>query len=84
MKFKRRKTEDGFLYIFHCPGCNTTHTFDVREGEWTFDGDWENPTFSPSLALPNCHLFVRDGIIDFLGDSKHHLAGKKVPMVDIK
>ncbi len=84
MKFKRRKTEDGFLYIFYCPGCHTYHNFDVREGGWTFDDNWDNPTFSPSLALPNCHLFVRNGIIDFLGDCKHHLAGQKIPMVELQ
>lgn len=84
MKFKRRKTENGFLYIFYCPGCRTVHSFDVRNGEWTFDGDWDNPTFSPSLSLPNCHLFVRNGIIEYLKDSKHHLAGQNIPMVDMR
>ena len=83
MILKRRKTDRGFLYIFWCPGCNTEHNFDVRDGEWEFDGDWEKPTFSPSLALPRCHLFVRKGVIEYLGDSKHHLAGKDVPMQHI-
>lgn len=27
-----------------------------------------------------CHLFVRDGKIQFLGDSTHEFAGKTVPM----
>lgn len=83
MLLQRRKTDKGFLCLFYCPGCNTKHTFDVRDGEWTFDGDWDKPTFSPSLALPRCHLFVRKGIIEYLGDSKHPLAGKDVPMQDI-
>jgi len=87
MKFKRRKTDKGFLYIFWCPGCLTNHTFDVRDGEWEFDGDWENPTFSPSLNLipqgGRCHLFVKKGIIEFLGDCKHHLCNQNVPMVEL-
>lgn len=84
MKFKRRKTDKGFLYIFWCPGCQETHTFDVRDGEWEFDGDWENPTFSPSLNLVGkCHLFVRNGIIQFLPDCKHYLAGKDVPLPEM-
>jgi hypothetical protein len=87
MKFKRRKTDNGFLYIFYCPGCGVDHTFDVREGEWTFDGDWENPTFNPSLNLiPQggfCHLFVKNGIIQYLNDCGHHLRGQDVPMVDM-
>jgi hypothetical protein len=83
MILKRRKTDRGFLYIFWCPGCNTEHNFDVREDQWTFDGDWEKPTFSPSLALPKCHLFVRNGVIEYLHDCKHRLAGKDVPMQHI-
>lgn len=87
MKFKRRKTDSGFLYIFRCPGCNTNHTFDVSDGEWSFDGDWDNPTFSPSLNLlpqgGRCHLFVKKGIIEFLGDCRHSLCGQKVPMLEM-
>jgi hypothetical protein len=88
MKFKRRKTFDGnFLYIFWCPGCHENHTFDVREGQWTFDGDWENPTFSPSLNLipvgGKCHLILTEGIIHFLDDCRHHLCGQSVPMVEL-
>lgn len=30
-----------------------------------------------------CHFFVADGVIDFLGDCTHSLAGQKVPMADI-
>lgn len=30
-----------------------------------------------------CHSFIRDGMIEFLGDCTHHLAGKKVPLLDI-
>lgn len=29
-----------------------------------------------------CHVFVTDGMIDFLGDCTHQLAGQKVPMPD--
>ena len=86
MILKRRKTDLGFLYIFWCPACQEQHTFDVRDGQWEFNGDWDKPTFQPSLnLLPHggrCHLFVKDGIIEFLGDCHHHLRGKDVPMVD--
>ena len=86
MKLKRRKTQNGFIYIFWCPGCNEQHTFDVRPGEWEFNGNWDNPSFSPSLNLlpqgGRCHLFLKDGIIDFLGDCNHHLNNQKIPLVD--
>ena len=63
---------------------------------WTFDGNAAAPTFSPSLLIyrgthpdgeighPRCHLFVRDGRIQFCGDSEHPLAGQTVDMVDVE
>lgn len=27
-----------------------------------------------------CHYFIREGMIDYCGDSPHHLAGKTVPL----
>lgn len=54
---------------------------------WTFNGDMEKPTFAPSLLYkdksPLCHLFLRDGIIEYLGDCGHALKGQKVPMEDV-
>ena len=29
-----------------------------------------------------CHIFVRNGIIDFLGDCAHKLAGQQIPIPD--
>jgi len=107
-----QKTEDGKLWEFHCHGCQCNHGFDSR---WTFDGNMEKPTFSPSLRhgpywrmppdwdyekakaegrlendpatgrLPGaiswtCHLFVKNGQIEYLPDCTHELAGKTVPM----
>jgi len=63
--------------------------FDER---WSFDGNFESPTFSPSLLNTwqfvggkpekRCHLFVKNGQIEYCSDSTHSLAGKTVPMVD--
>lgn len=60
---------------------------------WGFNGDLERPTFTPSVlvnkdARPDdvargahrCHCFVREGMIQFLGDCTHSLAGKTVPI----
>lgn len=64
-----------------------------KEPTWTFNGDVDKPTFAPSLLYnqsrsnpnhPVCHLFVRDGRIEFLSDCTHHMAGKTVDMADIK
>lgn len=81
-----RDSEGVTKYVFYCPGCKCGHSFDVRtDGKrpaWTFDGNMERPTFSPSLLYPDrrCHLFLRDGMIEFLSDCTHELAGRTVPM----
>lgn len=106
----------GVEHHFYCPGCKEIHPFDKR---WTFNGDFERPTFEPSLRLGpywrmhpgwdrdaapkngdgslvldpegrilgavewQCHLFLRDGQLQFLGDCSHELAGKTVPLPDL-
>ena len=61
---------------------------------WKFNGDIFKPTFTPSLLTriqytdPNkqdyvCHLFIRDGMLDYLPDCTHPLTGKTIQMVDI-
>lgn len=75
-------------YMFYCPGCKCYHSFDV--GRWKFNGNFERPTFSPSLliTMPNdpnyrCHLFVKDGKIEYCSDSKHEFAGKTIEMQSV-
>jgi len=61
-------------YFFHCPGCGRGHSFITAwvpphtGPTWTFNGNLESPTFSPSLLYnvgrsnPTehlCHTFVR-------------------------
>ena len=87
---------DGTLHgwLFRCPGCDA----DPLDGGlhcpttgWTFNGDLERPTFSPSILVrwespqgPRvCHSFVTDGKIQFLGDCTHALAGQTVPLPNI-
>lgn len=73
-------------YSWYCPGCKEGHTIPVPR--WTFDGNVERPTFSPSIlrtAAPSdyrCHSFVENGQIRFCGDCNHALAGQTVDMVD--
>lgn len=82
-------------FYMNCPGCKHTHVFNTNESRrpaWSFNGDFEKPTFTPSMIVRHrfingaptaiCHFFVRDGQIEFLADSTHELAGKTVPMVD--
>ena len=93
---------DGELegYMVRCPGCGDHHLFSTEHANsvgarWSFNGDSERPTFSPSMLVRSevwdgnatrkdvCHSFVRDGRIQFLGDCTHELAGKTVPLPDI-
>ena len=80
-----------------CPACGFEHSFRVdREGHgkwdsvWEFNGDYEKPTFNPSMGAnlhrqeehhPICHSFLRDGIWQFLADCTHAMANQHVPMI---
>lgn len=59
-------------------------SFDER---WKFNGDYEKPTFSPSMFCDFgngiiTHCYVRDGNIEYLSDSTHELSGKIVNCED--
>lgn len=77
-------------WVVVCPACKYWHLFDKR---WTFNGDVEKPTFTPSMLvnseidykkynLERCHSFVTDGKIQFLSDCSHSLAGQTVELTD--
>lgn len=85
-------------YVFYCPGCKSTHRYDVVIGDgcvgpvWSFNENPEAPTFTPSLVYKStakthtetCHLYVIDGNIQYLTDCTHELAGKTIPMIEWK
>lgn len=56
-------------WMFVCPGCGRDH---VVTPAWTFNGDLERPTFSPSLLLRG---------VECPTDEEHArlMAGEKVP-----
>lgn len=84
--------------IFWCPGCDHPHSINVKTDtrpRWVWNGDMVEPTFSPSILVTTrwsqnepdmkddvCHSFVRDGMIEFLGDCTHKLKGQTVPIAD--
>lgn len=111
-RFLRRSgAADGYSaggYAHWCPGCQSLHSFATdapqRNGaRWTFDGNVDRPTFSPSMHIkwgrfadPSyrvepgeedlsgvCHYFLRDGQLQYLGDSTHALAGQTVPLPEL-
>lgn len=81
-----RGPRGGKLYVFHCPGCENSHPFEVDapNGQgWQWNGSLDTPTFTPSLLCNQgtefqCHSFVTNGRIQFLPDCRHQLAGQTV------
>lgn len=72
-----------------CPACDCYHVFDSR---WTFNGDVDKPTFSPSMCVNcvdekylneqtvRCHSFVRNGQIQYLGDCTHDMKNQTIEL----
>lgn len=98
---KHVTTSDGkhYGYRFHCPGCDEHHVITTTPypGGWTFDGDVDRPTFSPSVHVhprwpptaASSRRFgatrsCRAGRIQFLGDSTHALAGQTVDLPEVE
>ena len=81
-----------------CPACDFEHSFSVdlvghgHHGDrlWTFNGDYQRPTFHPSMFSnrdhwayehhPSCHSWLTDGHWHYLNDCSHALAGQVVPV----
>ena len=87
-------------YIINCPACGE-HTIAVfipfsNGAKWSFNGDFEKPTFSPSINIHygasddgeikerRCHFFVADGKITFCGDCTHKFANQTLDLLDVK
>ena len=75
------------LVAFMCPGCDRLHQIRHGEGGWSWNGSRDKPTFRPSVLsnsggecpdVPICHSYITDGVITFLLDSTHALAGDSV------
>lgn len=77
--------------FFECPACEIPHGINCGDGHgpvWSWNGDINKPTFSPSVLVDFtygadkkrevCHSFVVEGTIQFLTDCTHQLAGKTV------
>lgn len=70
-----------------CPGCQMAHRL---PSGWTFNNDFEKPTFVPSFRHgwgrdegKVCHYNLVDGVLQFCTDSTHAMAGQNVPLPDL-
>jgi hypothetical protein len=59
-----------------------------KEPMWKWNGDTEKPTLHPSVLTKTedavCHIWIRDGMVQFLGDCTHAFRNKTVPLLDIE
>lgn len=64
----------------------------AETSNWSWNGDTERPTLKPSILTEfryagvryHCHSFVNDGIVQFLSDCSHELAGQNIELVDVQ
>ncbi len=89
MKIKNLSNDiKNYGWMMFCEGCNMHHRIPET---WTFNNDYEKPTFTPSVKhttpLPDgdfiCHYNITNGMVIYHNDCTHHLAGKTVTMKDI-
>lgn len=80
---------DEIAVMIFCPACQCGHGGWSKAGKpWSWNGDTERPTITPSILIDEmrgkvryvCHSVVTAGVIDFLGDCTHALAGQKVAL----
>ena len=77
--------------VFECPGCGFEHCPPVKgEGAWGWNGSVDSPTLSPSILVngfdpeQRCHSYLENGMILFLPDCFHALAGKTVELPELR
>jgi len=71
-------------YWLWCPAC-MDH---VRiTSDWEFNGNVDQPTFTPSIHTvihsKVCHAFLTDGLWHYLDDCTHEYAGQTLSAVDV-
>lgn len=96
----KRDNDQIYGYKFWCPACRCTHVFRTEKESldgkprptWSFNGDMDSPSFTPSMVFFEeengvrktiCHFYVTKGVIDYCSDSPHEFRGKKIPLGDI-
>jgi hypothetical protein len=95
MKLEKSQSEENgdYDYSFFCPGCNCKHGFWVKGNvTWQFNGNMDKPTVSPSIlhkvpqfnnTMHICHSFIKNGMIQYLGDCTHKLANQTIELPEI-
>ena len=75
VSLKLRRSTDG--YMWYCPACDQVHPLPNRG--WTFDGNIEKPTFSPSFRHTGKQIVTKDG--EWTGEWVRDAQGDPVDLV---
>jgi len=75
--------------MWRCAGCAQVHQIPTSGNGWEWNGSTTAPTLTPSILThgdpnaeqPRCHSFVTNGVVRFLADCDHGLAGQSVRML---
>lgn len=70
------RTMDDCLVAFWCPGCNELHMINIDTSDrpaWSFDGNYDAPTFSPSVLVTGVRRPTDDEL-------DRIMAGEKIEM----
>jgi hypothetical protein len=64
------------------------HALPSDTGRWIYNDNPYSPTFSPSFRQgmgdgKSCHYFIRDGFIEWCGDSWHRRTGRQ-KMIELR
>lgn len=80
----------GVEYLsFWCPACQGWHSVN---SSWSWNMSLCSTTINPSIKVTGvneqgnqtiCHLYVRDGWLEYLGDCTHQMANQKIKMSDV-
>lgn len=62
------RTVEGGRLMFWCPGCNEAH---VVGPSWSFNGNFDRPTFSPSVLVHGVQRLTED-------EYQRVMAGEKI------
>jgi hypothetical protein len=93
-KVKKITVDGKTHYSIKCPACKVRH---VLNDKWDFNGDYNKPTFTPSLDYTggrynrdesytklHCHSYIKDGKIQFLNDCSHDMKGQTVDLLNVE
>lgn len=65
---------------FFCPGCGIVHSIKYAPAGWSFNGDFEKPTITPSVLVQG-HRLTRDETGKWSGGYEKDASGKPIPEV---